>query len=79
MQAGEITALILIVSFAFTLLISYVQFHRCEECSRLFAGRIIGKNHQFFAEDDEEYLRFETRQLRCKCCGHEWIARFPVS
>jgi hypothetical protein len=44
----------------------------------VFAGRIIGKNQQFF-EDDEEYLEFEMRHLKCKYCDHEWTVRFPDS
>ncbi len=78
MEIGEIFAVLIIVMVGFALVLSYVQLHRCKECKRLFVGRIIGKNQQFF-EDDEEYLEFEMRHLKCKYCDHEWTVRFPDS
>ena len=78
METGEIIAVLIIVMVIFALLVSYAQFNRCKECKRLFAGRIIGKNQQFF-EDDEEYREFEMRHLKCKYCDHEGTVRFPDS
>ncbi len=79
MEIGEIFAVLIMVMVGFALVLSYVQFHRCKECKKLFAARIIGKNQPLFEDDDEENLEIESRQMKCKYCEHEWIVKFPQS
>jgi hypothetical protein len=77
MEIGEIFAVLIIMMVGFALLVSYAQFHRCKECKRLFAGRLISKNQPLFEDDDKEDLEIEMRHLKCKYCDHEWTVRFP--
>ena len=79
MEIGEILAVLIMVMVGFALVLSYVQFHRCKECKKLFAARIIGKNQPLFEDDDEEDLEIETGHMKCRYCEHEWIVKFPPS
>jgi len=78
MELGAVFAILLIVGVMFALITSYVQFHRCEVCKRLFAGQIIAEDRQLL-EYDENRQPSVKQHLKCKHCGHEWTARSPVS
>jgi len=78
MELGAVIAILSFVIVIFALIVSHVQFHRCEVCKRLFAGQIIAKDRMLL-EYDEKHRPSVKQHLKCKHCGHEWTARSPVS
>jgi len=78
MELGAVIAILFFFIVILALIVSYVQLHRCEECKRLLAGQTIDEDQQLFKED-KLHRPYVKQHLKCKHCGHEWTARFPVS